>query len=251
MKNKKYLIAGIVLLVLSGVIILFFIRKNKREEMAWVNLQQKETHRLERDSILSREIALRSIAQTEERLARKQSVQNTQSLDILHPGSYSAKGFDDQKSDKSYSENDNVSQTEFAIKKEDANQTKSLNPASDKNLALTTTEPTQANIEEIDHQITRTHYDGFVGKLAAKFTIDWHVHGIVSGEYWHPTRNPAVKYKLTGTNSTDGVLRLNEYKKDEQTSTIILKKNLVDGRIEWTGTMHNTDGRKLDVLMKR
>jgi hypothetical protein len=120
-----------------------------------------------------------------------------------------------------------------------------------KNHELRTPEAGEINKEKIENQTTRNNYDGYVGKLAAKFTIDWHSHGIVSGEYWYPTRNASFKYRLAGTNSTEGVLRLNEYTNDDLTATIVLKKKLVDGRIEWTGTMHNTDGRKLDVLMKR
>lgn len=93
-------------------------------------------------------------------------------------------------------------------------------------------------------------YSGSVGKLPAEFTLNWLDQGRVSGSYFHP-KGKNIVYQLNGLNPADGVLNLTESTDGNVTSSITLAKSVNNGKIVWSGTMRNTDGRKLPVSFSR
>ncbi|MCW1921190.1 YARHG domain-containing protein [Luteolibacter arcticus] len=98
---------------------------------------------------------------------------------------------------------------------------------------------------------TASNYRGRVGKLEARFTLIWGADGQVTGEYWHPGTNPVRKFRLAGTNTTEGSLTLQEFTRGQLTATLLLTKRADRGKVIWSGTMNNVDGRKLEVLMEK
>jgi hypothetical protein len=94
-------------------------------------------------------------------------------------------------------------------------------------------------------------YTGNVGSKAAYLTIEW-PKGSSKKAGWFITGNYSVNdtgktYQLRGQNPRQGRLILEEYTGDKRTATIRLKKSKVKGKITWSGTMVNTDGRKIPV----
>lgn len=100
-------------------------------------------------------------------------------------------------------------------------------------------------------------YSGQVGKLRAKFVLEWNSSNRkVSGHYYYPSRNPQKKYRLDGNNPQDGVLTLREFSPDSSgnerlTANCTLRKRLDGDRIVWEGTMNNTDGHVLPMSFSR
>ncbi|MAS96716.1 MAG: hypothetical protein CMO55_26290 [Verrucomicrobiales bacterium] len=94
------------------------------------------------------------------------------------------------------------------------------------------------------------NYTGAVGNLDAKFSIDWHDDGTVSGEYSYPSR-PGTTYRLTGNNHTEGKLYLEEYTGGTLTARCYLSKVLSGSVITWKGEMQNTDGRSFPMSFSR
>ena len=94
-------------------------------------------------------------------------------------------------------------------------------------------------------------YSGQIGNLDARFELEWLPNNEVKGFYWHPARNPSIKYKLHGSNIQEGEVMLTEYTNGHITANISLLKSAKDGKTIWSGTMENTDGRKLGVSMSK
>ena len=94
-------------------------------------------------------------------------------------------------------------------------------------------------------------YVGSVGRLKAVFSLDWAANGTVSGVYCNPTRDASMIYTLIGDNPREGFIRLREYTHSNLTARLELRKSLTPGWIIWSGKMHNTDGRVLDVTFQR
>lgn len=94
-------------------------------------------------------------------------------------------------------------------------------------------------------------YIGSVGKLKAVFSLNWGNDGKVTGVYCNPTRDASMIYSLVGANLKEGQLTLSEFTHDQQTARIILTKSISPGWIMWSGKMHNTDGRVLNVKFQR
>lgn len=97
-------------------------------------------------------------------------------------------------------------------------------------------------------------YGGKVGKLPAVFFIEWAGKEIF-GHYYHPRRKNKT-YTLRGKNTKPGALVLKEYTplgngNSKMTALIKLKKKIRKGRVIWSGTMYNTDGRELAVYFSR
>lgn len=90
--------------------------------------------------------------------------------------------------------------------------------------------------------IFAAEYKGYVGKLDAVFSLQFHSDGSVSGTYSYP-RRPGVVYKLRGENREEGKLILNEFTKGTLSAHCKLTKELTDSTIVWKGTMTNVDGR--------
>lgn len=93
-------------------------------------------------------------------------------------------------------------------------------------------------------------YQGKVGRLEARFELQWHPDRSVTGRYWYPGRNPARNYELRGSNQKEGELVLDELTNGERTATIRMNKDSSQD-LKWVGTMQNTDGRQFDVTMVR
>jgi len=94
-------------------------------------------------------------------------------------------------------------------------------------------------------------YEGSVGRLAARFELEWHSDRSVTGRYWYPTRNPEMKYVLKGLNPSEGELILVELTNGKDTATLRMRKDSGTDRVTWKGRMSNTDGREFDVVMSR
>lgn len=95
-----------------------------------------------------------------------------------------------------------------------------------------------------------TRYTGSVGKLEAVFVIQWQEDGGVSGTYFYPSR-PGVVYRLAGSNHEAGQLYLEEFTGRKLSARCYLRKHLSEDLISWKGEMRNTDGRVLDMVLKR
>lgn len=89
-------------------------------------------------------------------------------------------------------------------------------------------------------------FEGSVGKLPAVFTLVFdYMSKSISGTYYYPTRE-GITYDITGT--IDGkIIELVEYTRGKKTATCTLN---TDDDKTFTGTMHNTDGRKLNMTMR-
>lgn len=115
----------------------------------------------------------------------------------------------------------------------------------------TTDIPTQTN--PIDEEVFgKAHfYGGYVGKQFTMFQLTWQENGNVMGFYYHPPYNSSKLYELKGKNTSSGELVLTEYTQGSQTAILTLKKSNKKELIEWTGTMHNTDGNVFPVNFTR
>jgi hypothetical protein len=94
-------------------------------------------------------------------------------------------------------------------------------------------------------------YTGNVGSKAAYLTIEW-PKGSAKKAGWFITGKYSIlesdkTYQLRGQNPRQGRLILEEYTGDKRTATIRLKKSKVKGKITWSGTMRNADGRRIPV----
>lgn len=72
----------------------------------------------------------------------------------------------------------------------------------------------------------------------------------VTGYYWQLERNRRT-YRLEGANVGEGCYDLNEYTNGAVSARIILHKRLTPHEVVWAGTMHNTDGRRIPVTLRR
>lgn len=123
--------------------------------------------------------------------------------------------------------------------------------------ALTPSAGYQPGVDASNDNEAAVEYIGHVGKLRAKFVLEWDsANRRVSGHYYHPTRNPQKKYRLDGNNPQDGILSFREFSPDASgnerlTANCTLRKRLDGDRIVWEGTMKNTDGRVLPMLFSR
>jgi|GEM_PF-1564008 len=93
-------------------------------------------------------------------------------------------------------------------------------------------------------------YTGAVGRLEARFSLDFHDDGSVKGRYSYPSRKGVV-YTLRGTNPRPGELYLEEYTGRELTARCYLVKELTGEAVVWEGEMHNTDGRVFPMWFSR
>jgi hypothetical protein len=117
----------------------------------------------------------------------------------------------------------------------------------------TATTDNQTATNPIDEEVVGTaqFYGGNVGKKFTMFQLTWQENGNVVGFYYHPPYNASTLYELKGKNTGSGELILTEYTSGNQSAILILKKSMKNELIEWTGTMHNTDGQKFPVNFTR
>ncbi len=96
-----------------------------------------------------------------------------------------------------------------------------------------------------------TTYFGNTGSKKAVFILRWPAKGRRVTGYYYTTDRPRRRYVLTGENYQDGRLVLHEHTRGKETAVLRLRKSTPSGRIRWSGTMHNTDGRKIPVQFGR
>jgi hypothetical protein len=94
-------------------------------------------------------------------------------------------------------------------------------------------------------------YYGKIGIQDAEFILSWEADGNVFGHYVTLKGEEVIRYALSGNNKVQGKLELNEYTGSELTAQIQLQKSAQGGKIVWSGTMKNTDGRSFPVSFSR
>lgn len=93
-------------------------------------------------------------------------------------------------------------------------------------------------------------YRGKTGTKPVTFILRWNARGKVTGYYYPPTL-PYTEYELTGTNYADGRLVLTETTGGKVSAVLRLRKSIRNKKVVWSGTMYNTDGRKIPVTFSR
>ena len=81
--------------------------------------------------------------------------------------------------------------------------------------------------------------------------LTWHTPSAQVTGYYYTKDRPSRRYDLTGQNYKDGQMVLKEIMDGEVTAVIRLTKSVKRGQIRWSGTMNNTDGRRVPVTMAR
>lgn len=94
-------------------------------------------------------------------------------------------------------------------------------------------------------------YQGSTGKKKAVFVLTWHTTNKKVSGYYYTTDRPSRRYDLAGQNYSDGRLVLKEFTDGETSAVIRLTKTRQKGQVRWSGTMYNTDGRRIPVTMTR
>ncbi|BDS05771.1 hypothetical protein NT6N_08110 [Oceaniferula spumae] len=101
-----------------------------------------------------------------------------------------------------------------------------------------------------------SNYIGKVGKSELRASLTYYRNGTVKGSY--TSMRTGKRYLLQGNNFQEGRLSLKEYtynpRKDGwyPTAQVYLYKQRNKGRIVWSGTMKNYDGRNVHMyLVKR
>ena len=97
-----------------------------------------------------------------------------------------------------------------------------------------------------EHQLLFRHYE----YLQVLVALNYYIDGTVAGNY--VSFKSGKKYYLKGHNHFDGKLALKEITKDSrgtyrESSVCNLSKVVINGKIHWTGTMRNYDGRNVKV----
>ncbi len=93
-------------------------------------------------------------------------------------------------------------------------------------------------------------YTGKTGSKDATFVLNWGTGSRVTG-YYFTDDSPNRHYRLSGRNDRSGQLLLREYDHGRMTARIQLRKRVVGGQVRWSGTMFNTDGRRIPVTLTR
>lgn len=94
-------------------------------------------------------------------------------------------------------------------------------------------------------------YQGNTGARKAIFMLSWSATNQEVTGYYYTTDRPDRRYELTGQNYKEGRLVLKEHTDGEVTAVIRLSKSVRKGQVRWSGTMYNTDGRKIPVTLAR
>ena len=94
-----------------------------------------------------------------------------------------------------------------------------------------------------------TYYTGNVGRLRVQACLT-NVGREVTGWYW-TMQQYSNTYRLEGTNVQNGRFDLNEYTGSSISARIVLVKRVTAREIVWSGTMHNTDGRRIPMTLRR
>lgn len=94
------------------------------------------------------------------------------------------------------------------------------------------------------------YYEGTIGTRQAEFSLEWGENASVKGECFYTGDNQA-KYRLQGSNKTEGLLEIDVYKGDMLTARMALQKKNQATRILWEGVLKGSDGKTLAVSFSR
>ncbi len=94
------------------------------------------------------------------------------------------------------------------------------------------------------------HYEGTIGTRHAEFSLEWGENASVKGECFY-TGDKQAKYRLQGSNKTEGLLEIDVYTGDKLTARMALQKKSQATRILWEGVSKGADGKTLAVSFSR
>lgn len=94
-------------------------------------------------------------------------------------------------------------------------------------------------------------YEGNTGTKQAAFVLTWDQMSRGVAGYYYTADRPDFHYDLVGENYREGYLVLKEVTRGEVTAIIRLSKSIRKGQVRWSGTMYNTDGRRIPVAIVR
>ena len=89
-------------------------------------------------------------------------------------------------------------------------------------------------------------HTGYIGEQVATFTLDWQPSGELTGSYSFDDVQPALLYRLTGTATASGELRLLEFTRSRLSARCLLQQQAG----AYVGTMTTVDGRQLPMSLK-
>lgn len=95
-----------------------------------------------------------------------------------------------------------------------------------------------------------SQYVGTINTSQVRVALNYYSDGTVAGNY--VSFKTGKKYYFKGHNHFEGKLVLREYTLDSrgnyrETSISTLSKSVINGKIYWSGTMRNYDGRNVPV----
>ena len=102
---------------------------------------------------------------------------------------------------------------------------------------------------EAHSRSTYKTYSGTAGSQPISLRLTWHSTGLVEGTYVYTNDNRV--YTLRGSNFENGKLLLAEFNGETKTAEVELSKSQSSGKITWSGTMKNTDGRRFPFRFER
>ncbi len=96
-------------------------------------------------------------------------------------------------------------------------------------------------------------YSGNTGSVPIIAELTFFSNDHIEGSYF--TSNNLPKYLLRGHNHKDGEIFLREYTQEDGvwgvTASFTLKKSVQNGKVIWSGTVINTDGRKFPMILRK
>jgi len=95
----------------------------------------------------------------------------------------------------------------------------------------------------------KSTYSGKIGSSNVRVTLNWGSDRRVTGSYKSLTSGKT--YQLSGDNTVDGFIYLDEFSKNNISARIILHKTRVNGKVAWAGRIFNPDGRINPVTIFR
>ena len=99
-----------------------------------------------------------------------------------------------------------------------------------------------------------SQYVGKINTSQVRVALNYYSDGTVAGNY--VSFKTGKKYFLKGHNHLQGKLHLREYTpvangRYRETSVTNLTKSVIKGKIHWSGTMQNFDGRAVPVSFSK
>lgn len=95
----------------------------------------------------------------------------------------------------------------------------------------------------------RSNYLGKIGTSDVNITLNWGKDRRVTGFY--KSLASGKTYQLSGDNTVDGFIYLDEFSEDNISGRILLEKKTLNEKLVWTGKIFNPDGRINPVTIYR